>query len=75
LKARKDHTVMDAAGQVLRCTRCGEEVPIPMGVIEWFAGYIRAFSKAHASCTVATGTMPRCWLSKPVPKSKRRGVR
>jgi len=47
---RSDHCVMDATTQTLRCERCGEEVPIPVGVIDWFVGVTRAFSAAHADC-------------------------
>jgi len=42
--------VADARGQVLRCLVCGEEVPMPMGMVRWFAGVCRAFELAHRGC-------------------------
>lgn len=66
---KKVDTVVDAHGQCVRCEVCGEEVPFPIGVLAWVAGYIRAFDAAHAGCTgkvkgfVSTGVMeivPAC---------------
>jgi hypothetical protein len=45
-----DYTIVDAAGQCLRCEKCGCEVPIPLGGIDWVSAYIKAFAKAHRPC-------------------------
>jgi len=49
-RATPDTTVLDAEKQVCRCTKCGDEVPIPLGVVEWVVGYLNAFVKAHRRC-------------------------
>lgn len=43
-------TIVDSTRQVLRCTRCGDEVPMPLGLIDWVVAYMKAFGKAHQRC-------------------------
>jgi hypothetical protein len=43
-------TVVDSATQTIRCERCGEEVPIPLGVVRWVTGVLEAFDAAHTGC-------------------------
>jgi hypothetical protein len=44
-----DNTVCDAKTQTLRCTVCGDEVPIPLGTLSWVLAVMEAFSKEHSS--------------------------
>ena len=60
--------MIDAVGQVVRCTRCGEEIPIPLGRLDWVGAVLRAFGKAPKECG---GRERTCWFSTPVPKSGR----
>ena len=47
---RTNHVIADAARQRLRCERCGREVPIPLGNVEWVIAYLRTFARAHRWC-------------------------
>lgn len=60
---RKDRTVVDAVTQTVRCEECGEEIPIPLGVIDWVTGVLAAFGKAHRECR--KGDKGRTCFSKP----------
>ena len=44
-----DNTIIDASTQTMRCNVCGDEVPIPMGILKWAATVMRAFALAHRS--------------------------
>ena len=52
---KKGWTVIDAKKGVLRCDRCKDEVPIPLGSVDWVIGVIRAFGKGHRYCKPGRG--------------------
>ena len=58
----KDNTVIDAHTQTMRCTVCGDEVPIPLGDLRWASAVMRAFGAAHKA--KAHGPK-RTWFSTP----------
>ena len=47
---KKPSVVIDADRQELVCTRCGESVPIPLGVIPWVVAVGKAFEAALRRC-------------------------
>lgn len=59
---RQDNTVVDATTQTMRCNVCGDEIPMPLGDVDWVCAVMRAFTKAHRG-----NTHPgrRTWLSEP----------
>lgn len=64
VKAKEeDKVVVDATTQTMRCNTCGEEVPIPLGVLDWVTGVMLAFRKAHRECKKGDGQ--RTYFSKP----------
>ena len=42
-----DHCVW--TGGTIRCTICGDEVPMPLGDIPWLCGVLAAFMASHTS--------------------------
>lgn len=46
--SKKDNTVIDAHTQTMRCEKCGEELPIPLGTMKWAVTVMKAFAEAHA---------------------------
>jgi len=42
--------VGDGEDARLHCDHCGEEVPMPYGVVTWVCGVIDAFNAAHCRC-------------------------
>lgn len=44
----KDNTFVDADRQTMWCEVCGDEVPIPLGALDWAAAVMKAFADAHA---------------------------
>ena len=46
----KDATVVDAITKTMRCEVCKEEVPIPLGKIDWTSSVMQAFVVAHRGC-------------------------
>jgi hypothetical protein len=58
-------TVVDAITQTMRCNVCKDEVPIPLGSLDWVAAVCLAFDKAHRACK---GNPGRTTFSVPVKK-------
>ena len=60
----KNHNncLIDTKTQTMRCTICGDEMPYPVGISEWFANVADAFMKAHPAQAHEPG---RTMLSKP----------
>ena len=48
MRRKKDNCVIDSLTQTMRCEKCGDEVPIPLGLVAWVCAVMRAFSAAHA---------------------------
>lgn len=42
--------VLSTPRRVIVCERCGDEIPVPEGTEDWFAGVVEAFGRAHANC-------------------------
>jgi len=57
-------TVVDAATQTMRCEVCGDEVPIPFGILTWVSDVCKAFDRAHKDCN---GNPGRTKFSTPRP--------
>lgn len=59
--------IVDPARQVVRCERCGEEIPIPLGTLAWVTGVTVAFDLAHKHCSSGDpdDVRRRCWFSTP----------
>jgi hypothetical protein len=53
--AKRDNTIVDSVTQTIRCQVCGDEIPIPLGLIPWVAAVCDAFSSAHAAPRHASG--------------------
>ena len=53
MTARTGNTQIDAATQTMRCTVCGDEVPIPLGAVPWVSEVMLAFANAHSGETSA----------------------
>jgi hypothetical protein len=52
----KEHVVIDAAEQVMRCNVCGDTMPIPLGCVQdWVTPVMKAFARAHESASHAGG--------------------
>ena len=47
---KKSNTECDATTQIMRCLICGDEVPLPLGVVDWVADVLVAFDRAHRNC-------------------------
>jgi len=62
----RDLTVLDTDKQVMRCMRCGEECPMPLGDVRWVAGVLKAFSAAHRACMKFRGR--RCYFADSIPR-------
>jgi len=58
----KCRTVVDTTTQTMRCSECGDEVPIPLGVISWVTAVMNAFDEVHHDCRHEPG---RTRFSKP----------
>jgi len=68
MKKTGDATIVDATTQTVRCERCGEEIPIPLGSIDWVLAVMKAFERAHKTCK--KGDEKRCYFSTPRKKEK-----
>jgi hypothetical protein len=59
----RDNTIVEADTQTMRCTVCGDVVPIPLGALSWCSAVMLAFAKAHKGAKHAPGrtafTVPR----------------
>lgn len=42
--------MVDAAAQTIRCTACKDEIPMPLGVMDWVLSVLKAFGNAHKYC-------------------------
>lgn len=72
-RRKKSCVVVDSVGQCIRCTACGEEVPIPLGVFTWSVGVMKLFSRCHNECHRRTDRSgPRTWFSTIVPVERRK---
>jgi len=60
-------TEVDADTQTMRCTICGDEVPIPLGAPSWAGAVFRAFAQAHPK-TAHDGK--RTYFATPPPPAK-----
>ena len=63
MKKTGDMVIVDASTQTVRCERCGEEIPIPLGTINWVLSVMKAFEREHKTCK--KGDEHRCFFSKP----------
>jgi hypothetical protein len=45
---KNNRTVVDANTETLRCLVCGDEIPIPLGVVPWVIKVMDAFMGAHS---------------------------
>ena len=67
--AKRDWIVADASTQTMRCEHCGEEIPIPLGDIDWVVSVMTAFDKAHRFCKKDDPRdRPLCYFSEPVKR-------
>jgi len=57
-----DEAIVDAVTQTMRCPKCKDEVPIPLGDVKWVAAVMMAFGEAHKDCNGSGG---RTTFSKP----------
>lgn len=50
---KRDWIVIDFKIQppVLKCLRCGDSVPQPLGLFDYVLGAMKGFSKAHSMCS------------------------
>lgn len=64
----KDHVVIDAVGQVMRCDHCKDHGPLPMGLVPFVTAVLKAFSLAHKKCK-SGDRGGRTWFSEPTGKS------
>ena len=67
LRQHRDNTVCDAKTQTLRCMVCGDEVPIPLGAVDWVVAVMKAFSEAHRG----PHSGPRSWFGGNVKESRK----
>ncbi len=65
MSRRPDNTEIDATTQAMRCRVCGDEIPIPYGIIPWVAGVMKLFADAHRE---PDHTQGRTRFSTPVRK-------
>jgi len=47
---KNEEAIVDAETQTMRCPKCKDEVPIPLGTVAWVTDVMFAFSKAHKDC-------------------------
>ena len=66
-----DKTIVDAVRQEMRCEKCGDAVPIPLGAIPWVATVMQAFGEAHENCD---GTPGRTSVSVPLKSEAERNA-
>lgn len=56
--------VIDPTTQTCRCLQCNEEIPLPLGRIEWVTGVLKSFSKVHKNCKeTEVHKPPLCYFS------------
>lgn len=60
--SKQPNAIVDANKQVMRCIKCGDEVPIPLGVIPWVCAVTAAFDEAHKNCN---GQSDKTYMSEP----------
>lgn len=72
-------TVVDAGKQVLRCNICGDEFPMPLGLMDFVIAVFDGFQKAHEGCNGKPGKTrtdypaPPCkhnWVTVKQPNGK-----
>ena len=57
----KDNSVIDQERRVMRCTVCGDEVPMPLGEARWVAAVMTAFARAHGGAGDHGGGRTMVW--------------
>jgi len=50
-----DKTVCDAKTQTIRCEVCKDEIPLPLGSVDWVVRACNAFTRTHLNCNGRKG--------------------
>lgn len=59
--------IIDTSEHTIRCTRCGERIPMPVGPVRFVIAVGRAFAKEHGYCGYkASGRQPGCAFVTPI---------
>lgn len=57
-----DWIIVSSENQEVRCQRCGDRIPFPLGTIDWVTGVLKAFNLAHQDCKPG-GRNRRTWFA------------
>ena len=67
----RDWIEIDAETQTIRCLVCQEEIPIPLGCMDWVNGVVRAYKRAHPRHDHAA---QRTWFATRRPERRDRSA-
>ncbi len=67
-KPKAEWVVCDSKTQTMRCEKCGDEIPLPLGTVPWFCGVAELMVKIHAHCDGKPGKTCLATPSSPPAK-------
>lgn len=74
-KPKAEWVLLDSNTQRCVCTHCGQSIPIPLGLVQWFCAVTRAFVEAHRYCQPGqTRERILCRFAEPVAPTGEAGT-